>query len=43
MRLQVKIPHNGRKKVFRDKQTTIKVSFMLLDIKMLKVKKLKKS
>ena len=36
MHLQVKILQNVRKKVFRSRQITIKVSLMLLDIKMWK-------
>ena len=35
MYLQVKIPENGRKNVFRDKQTTNKVAVMFLDVKVL--------
>ena len=35
MYLQVKIPENGRKNVFRDKQTTNKVSVVFLDVKVL--------
>ena len=35
MYLQVKKPQNGRKKIFRDKQTTNKVPLMVLDIKLL--------
>ena len=33
MHLQVKMVQNGTKKVFRSKQITIKVSLMLLDVK----------
>ena len=36
MHLQVKIPQNGKNKVFTGKQTTRKVPLMLLDVKMLK-------
>ena len=32
---QVKISENGRKNLFRDKQTTNKVPLMLLDVKVL--------
>ena len=38
MHLQVKIPQNGKNKVFTGKQTTRKVPLMLLDVKMLKKK-----
>ena len=30
------MPQNGKKKVFREKQTTNKVPLMLLDVKLLK-------
>ena len=33
--IQVKISENGRKNIFRDKQTTNKVPLMLLDVKVL--------
>ena len=33
MYLQVKMPENGRKNVFRDKQTRRKVPVMFLDVK----------
>ena len=35
MNLQVKMPENNRKEIFRDKQTTNKVLLMFLDVKML--------
>ena len=36
MHLQVKKPQNGRMKVFTDKQATIKISLMFLNVEMLK-------
>ena len=35
MYFQVKIPENGRKKIFRDKQRTKKVPLMFSDVKLL--------
>ena len=35
MHFQVKMPENGRKKIFREEQTTNKVPLMLFDIKVL--------
>ena len=35
MYLEVKMPQNDRKKIFRDKQTTNKVPLMFLDAKVL--------
>ena len=32
---QVKMPENGRNKIYRDKQTTNKVPLMFLDVKLL--------
>ena len=36
MHLEVKIPQNGRNKVFRGKQTTSKVPLVFLDVKKFK-------
>ena len=35
MHFQVKMPENGRKKIFRDEQTTNKVQLIFLDVKVL--------
>ena len=35
MHFQVRMPGNGRKKIFRDKQATKKVPLMFLDVKIL--------
>ena len=35
MSFQVKMPENGRKKIFREKETRNKVPLMFLDIKVL--------
>ena len=35
MHFQVKMPENGRNKIFREKQATNKVPLMLLDAKVL--------
>ena len=36
MHLQVQMSQNGTKKVFRSKEVTVKVSLMLLDVKIMK-------
>ena len=35
MHLQVKMPGNGGRNIFRDKQTTNKIALMFLDVKVL--------
>ena len=35
MHFEVKMPQNGRKNIFRDKQTKNKVPLMFLDVKVL--------
>ena len=35
MNLQVKFPENGRKNIFRDKQTIKNVTLMFLEVKVL--------
>ena len=36
MHFQVKLPENGRKKIFRDKQTRNNAALMFSDVKVLK-------
>ena len=36
MHFQVKMPENGRKNIFREKETTNKVPLMFLDVKCLR-------
>ena len=37
MDFKIKMPENGRRKIFRDKQRTSKVTLMLLDVKVVTI------